>query len=141
MSSEAEPKSAPFIDITTDEGMNWLRRLFISAQGGNPDAQQTLNEFLKFDNNIERTNLPTREDVHLVSYLRFTSKSYYPEKEDPFSDLAEALAESFMAKGGGKSNQFVELMKQTPSLADLQQLGEPPQRGLMDRILGRGSDE
>jgi len=37
-----------------------LRKVIISAQGGDPEAQQTLNAFLKFANNIERTNLPTR---------------------------------------------------------------------------------
>jgi len=32
-------------------------------------------------------------------------------------------------------------MKQTPSLSDLQTLGEPKQRGLMDRLLGRSETE
>ena len=117
-------------------------RLFVALEGKDPEAQQTLNEFLKFDNNIERTNLPTRRDVHVVSFLDMVGKTYFPQmKNNPFSVLGDCIAIAFMAKGGGKSNQFVELMKQTPSLSELQTLGDSQQRGLMDRILGRGKEE
>ena len=116
-----------------------LRRIIIMAQGGDPEAQQTLNAFLKFSNNIERTNLPTRRDVVLLAYLDGCGKLYYPDNEkNPFTVLANCLSIAFMAKGGDKSKQFVELMKQTPSLADLQTLGTPSQPGsLRDRIFGR----
>jgi hypothetical protein len=109
------------------ESLEDLRRVLVIAQGGNPDAQQSINDFLKFDNNIERTNLPSRRDVVLM---------------DPFSIIADALSIAFMAKGGEKSKQFVELMKQTPSLVDLQTMGsgETPKGGIMNRIFG-GSKE
>jgi hypothetical protein len=45
-----------------------------------------------------------------------------------------------MAKGGEKSKQFVEMMKQTPSLADLQTAGIS-KPSLLDRIRKRGSAE
>lgn len=107
------------------------------AQGGDPEAQQTLNAFLKFNNNIERTNLPTRRDVVLIAYLDGCGKLYYPGNDNnPFSMLANSLVVAFMAKGGDKSKQFVELMKQTPSLADLQTVGTPMQPGLRERIFG-----
>ena len=111
------------------------------ARGGDPDAQQTLNAFLKFNSNIERTNLPVRRDVQMIAYLDYAGKTLYAGKEDnPFTKAANCIAIAFMAKGGDKSKQFVELMKQTPSLADLQTLGGDRQRSLTDRILGRGKE-
>ena len=118
-----------------------LRRLLVIADGGDPEAQQTLNAFLKFNNNIERTNLPTRRDVVLLTYLEGCSKHYYPNNpKNPFALLANSLATAFMAKGGDKSKQFVELMKQTPSLTDLQAVSEK-NPSLTDRIFGRGKTE
>ena len=118
-----------------------LRRLLVIADGGDPEAQQTLNAFLKFNNNIERTNLPTRRDVVLLTYLEGCSKHYYPNRpNNPFALLADSLATAFMAKGGDKSKQFVELMKQTPSLSDLQAVSESSP-SLTDRIFGRGKEE
>ena len=121
------------------ENLDDLRRVLVIAQGGNPDAQQSINDFLKFDNNIERTNLPTRRDVVLLAYLKACGSLLYPEDDnDPFSIMADALSIAFMAKGGEKSKQFVELMKQTPSLVDLQTMGggESPKSGFMSRIFG-----
>ncbi len=120
------------------ESLDDLRRVLVIAQGGNPDAQQSINDFLKFDNNIERTNLPTRRDVVLMAYLKACGTLFYPEKvNDPFSVMADALSIAFMAKGGEKSKQFVELMKQTPSLVDLQTMGvDTPKAGIRDRIFG-----
>lgn len=124
------------------ESLDDLRRIIVMAKGGDPDAQQTLNAFLKFNNNIERTNLPTRRDVQMMAYLDYAGKIYWPDNEDnPFTKAANCISIAFMAKGGDKSKQFVELMKQTPSLADLQTLGGEQQRSITDRILGRGGKE
>ena len=120
------------------ESLDDLRRIIVMARGGDPDAQQTLNAFLKFNNNIERTNLPIRRDVQMIAYLDYAGKTLYAGNEDnPFTKAANCISIAFMAKGGDKSRQFVELMKQTPSLADLQVAGAH-QRSLTDRILGRG---
>ena len=123
------------------ESLDDLRRIIVMARGGDPDAQQTLNAFLKFNNNIERTNLPVRRDVQMIAYLDYAGKTLYAGNEDnPFTKAANCISIAFMAKGGDKSKQFVELMKQTPSLADLQTLGGDRQRSLTDRILGRGKE-
>ena len=120
------------------DSLDDLRRVLVIAQGGNPDAQQSINDFLKFDNNIERTNLPTRRDVVLMAYLKGCGSLFYPENDnDPFSVVADSLSIAFMAKGGEKSKQFVELMKQTPSLVDLQTMGvESPKSGFRERLFG-----
>jgi len=146
------PKEMPSTDVieTKDESeikgikiktIDELRRISMIAQGGDPDAQQTLNKFLTFDDNKERTNLPTRRDVQLMLFADFASKSLYPNrKNNPFEKLSEAAAIAFMAKGGWKSNQFVEMTKQTMSLSDLQTLGGDSQRSILDRIRGRKTE-
>lgn len=125
------------------ETLDDLRRIVVLAQGGDPDAQQTLNEFLKFNNNIERTNLPTRRDVIALAYLDYAGKIFYPTLPDnPFTSAANSLAIAFMAKGGDKSKQFVDLMRQTPSLADLQtSLGDVQNKSITQRLLGRKTTE
>ena len=111
-------------------------------KGINPQAQQTINDFMDFTNIIERTNLPTRLDVQRMVFFDFVSRTYFPdEPENPFGVLAEALASSFMAKGGEKAKQFVEMMKQTPSLADLQTLAPAQNNSFIDRFLGRSKEE
>jgi len=138
--SEGKPESKPLgfqLDSLDD-----IRKIVVMAKGGDPEAQHTLNEFLKFNNDIERTNLPKRVDVQRVIYADYASKTLYPDlKDNPFSKLSQSIAIAFMAKGGDKSKQFVELMKQTPSLHELQILQDSSQRSLIDRITGRGKTE
>ena len=121
------------------ESLEDLRRVLVIAKGGDPNAQQTLNDFLQFDSNIERSNLPNIKTVLCVAQLSGYSQLYYPDEDNPFSLIADCLAVSYMAKGGEKSKQFVEMMKQTPSL-DALQVGAEQQRSLTDKILGRGKE-
>ena len=138
VSEDAKPALPPLKIESFDD----LRRVMVLSRGGDPEAQQTLNNFLKFNDNIERTNLPTRKDVQMVSVLDYAGKTLYPNRPDnPFSLAANCISVAFMAKGGDKSKQFVELMKQTPSLADLQTHGGEQSRTTMDKILGRGKVE
>lgn len=114
-----------------------LRKIMVLARGGDPEAQQTLNDFLRFKDNIERTNLPTRRDVQLVAYMDYAGKVFYPnDTENPFAKMADTLAVTFMAKGGDKSKQFVEMMKKAPDLTGLVQ-GQPEKQGLLARIRGK----
>lgn len=123
------------------EQLESMRRLFVILEGQDPEAQQTLNNFLRFNNNIERSNFPTTRTVLCISQLTGYGKLLFPDDEhDPFSMIADALSIAFMARQGEKSKQFVDLFKQTPSLSDLQTLQDEP-RGLMDKMLGRGKEE
>ena len=136
---KSDPKTPSGFELET---LDDLRKILVMAKGGDPNAQHTLNEFLKFNSNIERTNLPTRLDVQRVIFADYAGKTLYPDLEDdPFSKLANSISIAFMAKGGDKSKQFVELMKQTPSLSELQTLSDSSQRGLVDRVLRRGKKE
>lgn len=136
---EETPSTPSLLKIESFED---LRKILVLSRGGDPEAQQTLNNFLKFNDNIERTNLPTRKDVQLISYVDYAGKTLYPDNPDnPFTVAANCIAVAFMAKGGDKSKQFVELMKQVPSLTDLQTHGVEQQRSTLDKVLGRGKAE
>ena len=116
-------------------------RVISFAKGINPDTQQTLNEFLKFDNNIERTNLPKREDVKRIIYADYASKVFYPDdKDNPFSKFVDSQSIAFMGYKGGKSIQFVELMRKQPNLSALQSIPEE-NRSIVNSFLGRGTEE
>lgn len=125
------------------ESQDDLRRLLVTLDGGDPDSQQTINEFLKFSNNLERSNLPTISSVLALAQLKGYAKLFYPDTENPFDTVADFLSVAYMARKGWKSDSFVEMMRQQPNLADLQTLGraEEGKRSLVDRILGRGKTE
>lgn len=118
-----------------------LRKIMVLARGGDPEAQQTLNDFLRFKDNIERTNLPTRRDVQLLAYLDYAGKIFYPnDTKNPFAKAADCVAVAFMAKGGDKSKQFVEMMKKAPDLSALT-TGQPEKRSLLDKLRGKPNEQ
>lgn len=118
-----------------------LRKVMTLARGGDPEAQQTLNEFLRFKDNIERTNLPLRRDVQLIAYMDYAGKIFYPDDENnPFAKMADTLAVAFMAKGGDKSKQFVEMMKKAPDLTGLVAPTEPQKQGILARLRGKPNE-
>lgn len=133
----------PRIDITTPEGMKFIRDLIISAQGGDPQARQALTNFMSFDNPVEGSNLSTRKDVQRVVYFTYVGMSIFPDlKNDPFTDAAEVIATVSKAKGGFKSNQTVELFRTSPDMAALKQSIEDAQpKSWRERIFGKGRSE
>lgn len=119
-----------------------LMRFMQILDGINPDAVQTMNDFLDMKNIIERSNLSTRRDVQLIVYLDMCSEFYFPEHtKNPFARMRDSLARAFLAKGGFKSNQFVELMRNQPDLSGMQTSSEDVKRSLLDRVLGRSKTE
>jgi hypothetical protein len=126
------------------EAFNEKKMLRMSqiADGIDPDAQQSLTNFMDMKNVIERTNLPTIVDCQRVDYLIYAGKLYYPDTPDnPFTMAAETEAITYMPRGGEKAKQVVELMKQTPNVVDLQSVNEVNKQSLVDRVLGRGKTE
>jgi hypothetical protein len=123
-----------------------LRDLMIMAQGGDPRAQQTLNEFLNFNSNIERTNLPKRRDVRRMIYCDYASKVVFANRTDnPFRMAADSIATGFMAYKSGKSNQFVELMRKGTDISSLMiQQGNKdgaPRKGVIARLRGNKEED
>lgn len=139
---ETDSKKSPTFKIETEQD---LRRLLSIMKGQDPDAQQLLNKFMDFENKVERSNFPNHGIVHLMAFLDFASITLfpYPEyKNNPFSQLRDSVATAFMAKSGWKANGFVEIVKQTPSLSELQALNESiAPKGLRERFFGGKSNE
>lgn len=141
--TEATPKTQeirepPTMGIKSEKD---LMRFWQILDGVNPDAQQTMNDFLDMRNIVERSNLSTRRDIQLIVYLDMCSDYYFPNQPNPFAKFRDSLARGFLAKGGFKSNQFVELMRNQPDLSGMQTSTEHVKQGIFDRILGRGKTE
>jgi hypothetical protein len=134
---ETTPRSKFKIETEDD-----LRRVMIIAKGGDPDAIQAVANFMDLKSNPERSYFPDKTTSLCVGQLMGFGHTFYPNDEwDPFSLIADVISECFMGYKGFKSNQFVEMTRQTPTLADIQTLAEPSQRGLVDRLLNRGKSE
>ena len=120
------------------ESLEDLRALIITAKGGDPKAQQSLNAFLNFKNDIERSNFPQRSDLQLIAYANYAYKTLFNgEPNNPYDKLEKCLAAVFMGYKSEKSHQFVEMTKQTPSLVNLETAQGSIKRSVMDRITGR----
>lgn len=140
--SMTEPTTEPISPLFEIRTIEDFKYIFTIARGGDPDAIQIVNKFLDIDSKVERSNLPTRNDVHFIAYLDFVSSSYFPKRPDnPFARLRDAVATASMAKGGWKSNTFVDIVRQSPDLAQLQSAGEAVQKvGLLSRLRGGSSE-
>lgn len=119
-----------------------LLRLSQISEGIDPDAVQSLTDFMDMKNIVERSNLPTTDTVLCMTGLDVAGQVAYQSAPDNiFFMFRDSLARAYMARGGEKANQFVEMTKQTPSLVDLQTVREDSQRGFFDRLRGRGKEE
>ena len=137
--SETKPPKIRIEDLTP-EALDRLRDLSITMEGGNPRAQQTINELIEIEHPVETSNLPTRADVHFISWLLFVSRTSYPNNpNNPFEKLARSIVETFKAKGGMKAQMIVDLFRNQPNLGDIQRvLGvqEQTQPSLRQRLFG-----
>lgn len=135
-----EETTKPMFEIHTIDD---FKRIFTIARGGDPDAQQIISKFLEMNNKMQQSNFPNNRIVHFAAYTDLVSKLLFPDRPDnPFARLRDSVADAFMGKGGWKSNGFVEIVKQTPSMSDLQAMSEVTQpRGLRARLFGGGSSE
>lgn len=141
MTETTEPKPDPEPQLKI-ESLDDLKRILVIAKGGDPDAIQAVANFMDLKSNIERSYFPDKKTSIAIAQLTGYGRVYYPSDDwDPFNLVADSLSIAFMPYKGFKSNQFVDMTRQTPSLADLQTVGETSNRGLMDRILGRGKTE
>lgn len=135
--SDTETKPAFKIETLDD-----VRRLMVVAKGGDPDAIQAITNFMDLKSNAERSYFPDKRLTICVGQLTGYGKLYYPaEAWDPFTLVSDILSITFMGYKGFKSNQFVDMTRQTPNLDALQTtLGEEQKQGVISRILGRGKE-
>lgn len=115
-----------------------LIRLQQIADGKDPDQEQLLTGFLKFEDIIERSHFPNSRVVHQIDFSNYASVTLYPDiPNNPFKQDADSRAKAWIAYKGEKSRQAVELFRQTPSI----DLKTSDNRGVMDKLFGRGSEE
>ena len=130
----------PLLKIKTIDD---LKRILIIAKGGDPDAIQAVANFMDLKNPQERTYFPDKQTAIAMAQLEGYGKLYFPEEDwNPFSLVSEVITVSLMGYKGFKSNQFVDMTRQTPDLSDLQTVADqPPSGGLLSRITGRSKTE
>lgn len=133
--TEPEPAKEPMSDKE-------IMRLMQITDGKNPDAQQTINDFMKFDNDVERSNLPTTNAVLCITQLDVCDQWLYPHKPDnPFAKMKKALAIAFMARKGEKAQQFVDIVRNQPDLSQYQTAADDAKKSFTDRLFSRSVSE
>jgi len=112
------------------------------ADGKDSDASQALTDFMDMKNIVERSNLPTTDTVLCMASLDVAGQVAYRNRPNNiFFMFRDSLARAYMARGGEKANQFVEMTKQTPSMVDIQTVREDQRQSFTEKILGRSKTE
>ena len=131
--------SEGFLKLENEED---LFRLMAALRGSDPNAIQAVANFMNLKSNTERANLTTQELMFCVAQLNGYGNVFYPDDDwNPFSLVAGVLETASMGYKGFKSNQFVEMTRQSPNLDALRDQPAEVKQGLLSRVLGRGGDE
>ena len=123
------------------KNMDDLWRVITIAKGGNPNAQQALEKFIDLESDEERSYFPDKITSLAVSQNLLYGKSLFPKRPvNAFTLFAGCLAKGFMGYKGFKSNQWVDITRQTHNLDALQSIPNESKQSLASRILGRGRE-
>ena len=137
---DKQPKQEPKPSFKI-ESLDDMKRVLTIARGGDPDAIQAIAQFMDMKSNIERSYFPDKHISICVAQLTGYGKTYFPEDSwDPFSLVADCLSIGFMPYKGFKSNQFVDMTRQTPNLDALQTTSDEVKQGVLSRVFGRGKE-
>lgn len=124
------------------ESLDDLWRVMTIAKGGNPDAVQAVADFMDLKNPLERSYFPDKTVSLAIGQLDGFGKIFFKGSEtNPFRLIAESLSVGFMGFKGFKSNQFVDMTRNTPDLKDLQGIPEETKGGIVSGLLNRGKSE
>lgn len=124
------------------ESIDDLKRVLIVAKGGDPDAVQAIANFMDLKSDTERSYFPDKITTIAIGQLKGYGRLYYPNDEwNPFELVGDSLSVSFMAYKGFKSNQFVDMTRQTPNLDALKDSPQEVKQGIVARLFGRGKTE
>lgn len=130
-----EPKQEALFAIKSFDD---LKRMIILAKGGDPDALQAVANFMDLKSPTERSNFPDTMTAICIGQLNGLGETYFRGHEwNPYTLVGNALSVGFMGLKGFKSNQFVDMTRQTPNLDALQLSGEDTKRSIISRIVGR----
>lgn len=130
----------PLLEIKT---LDDLKKVLIIAKGGDPDAQQAIANFMNLSSTAERSYFPDKLTALAIGQLNGFGRLYYPKDEwNPYTLVADSLSVGLMGYKGFKSNQLVDITRQTPNLSDLKTASDAVQnRGLFSRLLGGSKEE
>lgn len=129
-------------DLFKIENMDDLWRVMTIAKGGNPNAQQALEKFIDLESDEERSYFPDKMTSLAVSQNLLYGKSLFPQRPvNAFSIFASCISKGFMGYKGFKSNQWVDITRQTTNLDALQSMSTETQRGILSGVFGRGKKE
>ena len=136
---ETKPEVEPPFAI---ESLDDLRKVLVIAKGGDPDAIQAITKFMDLESNAERSYFPDKTITLCVGQLNGFGRTYFlNDPDDPFRLVADAITISFMGYKGFKSNQFVDMTRQTPNLDALTSSSNEVKQGFISKILGRSKEE
>jgi hypothetical protein len=116
------------------------------ALGKDPQAIQSMAKFMDIESHDETSYFPNQLTSLAIAQLRSYGKAHYrksyisPDDWNEYDVIADCIAVGFKGFKGFKSNQFVDVTRQTPNLDALQTTGEETKQGVIARILGRGEE-
>ena len=145
--TETKPYPKPIPPIPTPllkiETLDDLKRILIIAKGGDPDAIQAVANFMDLKSPQERSYFPDKTTALAMAQLEGFGNLYFPNDEwNPFSLVSDVVSVALMGYKGFKSNQFVDMTRQTHDLSALQTIEEQTEsRGILSRLTGRGKTE
>lgn len=117
-------------------------RILTIAKGGDPNAIQAVTKFMNLESNAERSYFPDKTITLCTAQLSGYGKIFFPKDNwDPFTLVSDAIAVHFMGYKGYKSNQFVDMTRQTPNLDALKSSPDEVKQGIVSRIINGGKTE
>ena len=129
----------PLFDIRSIDD---LYDIITIAKGGNPKANQLLENFINMNSNTERAYFPDKTIMIAVAQQNGYAETHFRNDEfNPFRMVAEVIETATMGYKGNKSKDFVDIIRQTPNMSDLQGASEEVKSGFLKGFLGRGKTE
>jgi len=121
------------------ESLDDLRKVLVTAEGGNPEAQQAVVDFMNLKSTTERANFMDKTIMLAVAQQDGYSRAYPQFKA--FELVSNAISSATMGYKSKKSDQLVQIIQQTPNMSDLTSASEEVKQSYISRILGRGKSE
>ena len=121
------------------ESLDDLRKVLVTAEGGNPEAQQFVVDFMNLKSTTERANFMDKTIMLAVAQQDGYSRAYPQFKA--FEVVSNVISSATMGYKSKKSDQLMQIIQQTPNLSDLTSASEEVKQGYVSRLLGRGKTE
>jgi hypothetical protein len=123
------------------ESIDDLRRIIQIAKGGNPDAQQFIEKVFGVTTNTETAFFSDKKIMIAVAQQNGFADTHFSNDEfNPFRMIARNIENATKGFKGNKVTNIVNMLRQSPNLADLEGASEEVKSGFLQGILGRGKE-